>query len=188
LNKLSLNIPTSIWFCGLSGAGKTTISRELKLLIECRSHSGVVLLDGDELVELFSLKNVARSEEARTERVQKYLKLVGILLQTPNIIPVVVMINHSQKLRSMLKDSSLSGKYFEVFVNTSIDTCKNRDPKGHYQKAQNHESPQMIGLDLPFDIPENPDVEIIENLSPEESADLIFHELCEKGIFKLGPK
>ena len=182
MKKVSLKIPTSIWFCGLSGAGKTTISRELKLLIECRSHSGVVLLDGDELVELFSSKKVNRSEDARTERVQKYLKLVGILLQTPNLIPIVVMINHSQQLRNMLKESPLSGNYFEVFVNTSIDTCKNRDPKGHYQKAQNKQSPQMIGIDLPFDIPENPDVEITENLSPEESADFIFQHLFKKGI------
>ena len=182
MKKVSLKIPASIWFCGLSGAGKTTISRELKLLIEKRSYSGVVLLDGDELVELFSSKNVNRSEDARTERVQKYLKLVGILLQTPNIIPVVVMINHSQKLMDMLKESPLSGNYFEIFINTSIDTCKNRDPKGHYQKALNNESPQMIGLDLPFDIPENPDVKINETLSPYEAADFIFQHLCKKGI------
>lgn len=182
MKKVFLKIPTSIWFCGLSGAGKTTVSRELKLLIESRTTAGVVLLDGDELVELFSTKNIDRSEKARTKRVLKYLKLVGILLQTPNVIPVVVMINHSNKLRQMVKESPLSGEYFEVFVNTSIKTCKDRDPKGHYLKAKASETPQMVGVDLPFDIPDNPDIEISENLSPQESANLIFHKLCKKGI------
>ena len=186
MNNLSLRIPSSIWFCGLSGAGKTTVSCELKKIIENKTSAGVVLLDGDELVELFSSKNVDRSEGARSERVKKYLILVGTLLKTPNVIPVVVMINHSQKLRQMVKESPLSGNYFEVFVNTSIDTCINRDPKGHYQKAQNIEFPQMVGVDLDFDIPKNPDVEITESLSPQVAADLIFQQLCKKGIFKLG--
>lgn len=182
MNNLSLKIPSSIWFCGLSGAGKTTVSCEFKKIIENKTSAGVALLDGDELVELFSSKNVDRSEGARTERVKKYLTLVGILLKTPNVIPVVVMINHCQKLRQMVKESPLSGNYFEVFINTSINTCKDRDPKGHYQKAQNKESPLMIGLDLPFDTPENPDIEISEGISPKESADFIFQKLCQKGI------
>lgn len=180
----NLSKPTSIWFCGLSGAGKSTVSRELKHLIENETSAGVVLLDGDDLVELFSSKKVDRSEDARTERVKKYLTLVGILLKTPNIIPVVVMINHSQKLREMVKYSPLSGEYFEVFVNTSIKTCKNRDPKGHYSKAENIRSPQMVGVDLPFDIPDKPDVEINEDSTPQESADMILKKLKEKGIFR----
>lgn len=182
MSQYKLAVKTSIWFCGLSGAGKTTISHELKQLIENKTSAGIVLLDGDELVELFSSKHVDRSEDARKERVKKYLTLVGILLKTPNVIPVVVMINHSQKLRQLVKESPLSGNYFGVFINTSINTCQNRDPKGHYHKAQNIESPQMIGIDLPFDIPEKPEVEITEGLSPEESAGMIFQQLCKKGI------
>lgn len=182
MNKLSLQIPSSIWFCGLSASGKTTISSELKLLIEKKTNTGIVLLDGDELVELFSSKNIDRSEEARTQRVQKYLALVGILLKTPNVIPVVVMINHSRKLRQMIKDSPLSGNYFEVFVNTTIDTCKKRDPKGHYKRAQADISPQVIGIDLPFETPNTPDVEITEGLAIDEAAAIIFKKLCDKGI------
>ena len=183
MKTFSLTKPSSIWFCGMSGAGKTTVSLKLKNLIESQTGCGVVLLDGDELVELFSTKEVDRSGEARTERVRKYLSLVGILLKTPNVIPVVVMINHSQTLRKMIKESPQSGHCFEVFINTSIDTCKNRDPKGHYKKAEQSESPEMIGIDLPFDIPVDADIEIREGLSPEEASQAIFQKICQQGIF-----
>lgn len=183
MRKLVLNKPASLWFCGLSGAGKTTVSLQLKTLIEKKTETGVVLLDGDEMVKLFSSSHVDHSEDARTERVKKYLQLVGILLKTPNLLPVVVMINHSSSLRQMIKDSPLSGHYFEVFINTSIDLCKLRDPKGHYQKAEKSAVPQMIGIDLPFNMPGNPDVEISEKSSPEEAAETIFQQLCKEGIF-----
>lgn len=181
----SLSILSSIWFSGLSGSGKTTISKELKILIEEKTNTGVVLLDGDELVELFSSNTVDRSEDARVERVNKYLSLVEILLKTPNIIPIVVMINHSQKLRNMIKGSPKSGHYFEVFVNTSLATCQKRDPKGHYAKANKTDIPNMIGIDLPFDTPSTPDIEISEKLSPKQSAKLIFEQLIQDGVFTI---
>lgn len=186
LSKYSLKTPSSIWFSGLSGSGKTTISRELKQLIENQTNTGVILLDGDELVELFSSKIVDRSEAARIERVNKYLSLVAILLKTPNTIPIVVMINHSQKLRSMIKNSPKSGNCLEVFINTPLSTCQKRDPKGHYLIASKTDKPNMIGLDLPFDRPNKPDVETSEKLSPKQSAELIFKKLIHDGVFYNG--
>ncbi len=183
MKKNSLNKTTSIWFCGLSGAGKTTISLELKKVVETKTDTGVVLLDGDELVELFSSSSVDRSEQARIERVKKYTRLVSILLRTPRILPVVVMINHSHKLREMIKNSSEIGEYFEVYLNASLSTCEERDPKGHYKKSKESATPLMIGVDLPFDIPQNPDVVVNERVKPTDAAELIFNKLCERGIF-----
>ena len=175
---------SSIWFCGLSGAGKTTVSKALKELIETKTNAGVVLLDGDELVELFSSKQVDRSEEARIERVNKYLTLVGILLKTPRVIPIVTMINHRQELREMLRNSPLTGHYVEAFINTSLEICKQRDPKGHYAKAESNDCPRMIGLDISFEAPVNADISLTESNTPAESADLIFQELISQKVFR----
>lgn len=185
MSRYKLSIKTSIWFCGLSGAGKTTISRALKHIVEKNTNSGVILLDGDELVELFSSKSVIRSEEARLERVKKYANLVRILLKTPNVLPVLVMINHSHTIREKLQSSEEIGKYFEVFVNTSLKTCQKRDPKGHYSKAAETENPNMIGLDINFDIPDSPDVEIDESFSPGKAAEKIFETLKEQKVYTL---
>jgi adenylylsulfate kinase len=177
------NKQTSIWFSGLSGAGKTTVSLALKKLIEEQTDTGLVLLDGDELVKLFSSKNIERSEDARIERVKKYLNLVGMLLDTPRIIPVVAMIHHSQELRDMINDSEKSGHCFDIYLETSLSTCQARDPKGHYAQAAQMDSPNMIGLDMPFDIPNGPNISIPEKNSPQEAAQLIFDQLIKEKVF-----
>ena len=182
MNYYKWNKKTSIWFTGLSGAGKTTISLELKKIIESTTNSGVILLDGDELVEIFSTNTIDRSEDGRAERVRKYLNLVGLLLKTPRVIPVSVMINHSQKLRDMVSSSDKSGYCFQVYLEASLKTCQQRDPKGHYARAAQSDSPNMIGLDMPFDIPLSPNVSITENNSPEKAAQIIFNQLIKEEV------
>ncbi|MCH2207196.1 MAG: adenylyl-sulfate kinase [Lentisphaerales bacterium] len=183
MNSYKWNKKTSIWFTGLSGAGKTTVSLELKKLIESTTDSGVILLDGDELVEIFSTNTIDRSEEGRIERVKKYLKLVGLLLNTPRVIPVVAMINHSQTLRNMIETADESGHCFLIYLETELKTCQQRDPKGHYARAAQVKSPNMIGLDLHFDIPTSPDVSITEKSSPSEAAQLILNQLIKEEVF-----
>jgi adenylyl-sulfate kinase len=167
-----------IWFTGVSGAGKTTLSRMLRDKLS-EQFSSVVILDGDE-VRAFFERDLGMSREHREINVRRIaftaemLSRVGTTVIVANIAPYF---NVRDFIRRKVDN------YFQVYVRTTLDTVRERDVKGLYRKFDNGEITNMIGLDDPYQEPRNPDVVVDSSCeSAEESLRRILETLDQKEV------
>ena len=162
-----------IWLTGLPSAGKTTIAKELVPLLRARGWP-VELLDGDEVRRGLSsdLGFDRHSRETHAKRVT----FVAKLLARNGAIPIVALISPYRTSRREAR--AKIGRFVEAYVNTPIDTCRQRDVKGLYRRALAGEIKEMTGVDDPYEPPQNPEI-IVETLSvtPGQSAEYIVREL-----------
>ena len=172
---MDLNTDTNcFWITGLSAAGKTTLSQ---MLVEHLRSKGktVILLDGDELREIFSNKSFSR--EDRLEITLKYSRLCTILVnQKFNVvIGVIGLFNEVHQWNRQ----NIPG-YIEVFVDVPMEELKKRDPKNLYKKAMKGQIKNVYGVDLDAEFPKNPDVHLL--WSPGKSAENMMEDLLSKII------
>jgi len=177
-----LSDKASIWFTGLSASGKTTICQSLRALFREQIGIPMVLLDGDEVRKILFHESKLNSPDQRLQRIGKYIDLTHLLINAGDVLPVVACINHSPQGRDLVKDSGRVGQYFEVFVDTPLELCIERDPKGIYAQAFEGKNPYMIGVDVPYVSPEDPDVRLLPEHSPGQGAQMILQGLLDKGI------
>lgn len=164
-----------IWLTGLSGSGKTTLAVELKKELDAKNITTVVL-DGDILRNGLN-KDLGYTQEARKENVRRAAEIAKIIL-TSDVMVISAFMSPTEEIRAMLRDI-LGDLYFEVFVDTSLEVCIQRDVKGLYKRALKGELKNVSGIDAPFEIPESPDVVIsTETTSPEIGAKRIL-----EGVF-----
>jgi adenylylsulfate kinase len=166
-----------IWLTGLPSAGKTSIARELLPLL--RSEGWFAdLLDGDEIRRGLSadLGFDRRSREAHAGRVT----FVAKLLARNGAIAIVALISPYRTSRAHARQEI--GRFVEVYVNTPVAVCEQRDVKGLYKKARAGEIKEFTGVDDPYEPPESPEI-VVDTLrmSPRESAEFIRTELTRLG-------
>ncbi|MEP0917828.1 adenylyl-sulfate kinase [Leptolyngbya sp. DQ-M1] len=143
----------TVWFTGLSGAGKTTISQAVcQHLIE--QGLKVEHLDGD-LVRQTLTKGLGFSQADREENIRR-IGFVAHLLTRNGVIVLVSAISPYRSIRQEVR--SQIGAFIEVFVDAPLAVCEQRDVKGLYQRARNGEIPQFTGIDAPYEAPLNPEV------------------------------
>jgi len=143
-----------IWLTGLSGAGKTTIAKELIALFR-RNNVCPVLLDGDEI--RLAIEQTGFDEASRKAHNMRIGRLAALFEQQGH--PVIVsMISPYDDIRQSVR--ALCGRFVEVFVNTPLATCIERDPKGLYQKALKKQIDNFTGISAPYDMPLNAEIEI----------------------------
>jgi len=165
-----------IWVTGLSGAGKTTICRKIYGEIKPRIPN-TVLLDGDIVRGAFG--DLTHSEEDRVIQVSRLRAMCQILSDQGIIVIVAVLYAHPDLLawnRENLND------YFEVHLDASLNTVRDRDPKGLYAKAERGEMPDVVGLDIPWHPPQEPDL-IIDgdgSLTPDEQMRRVMDSLAKR--------
>lgn len=144
-----------VWLTGLSGAGKTTIAeaivREAKPCFP-----SLVLIDGDVIRDLFGA-GLGFDEEARKQQIGRIQRLAKFL--ACQNVPVIVSALYSNPELMHWNRLNLPD-YFEIYVDTPLDTVIARDTKGLYSKAQAGELLHVVGLDIPWHIPKNPDMVI----------------------------
>lgn len=176
MNKINNN-KKCIWLTGLSGSGKTTIATELKKELDAANITTVVL-DGDILRNGLN-KDLGYSEEARKENVRRAAEIAKIIL-TSDVMVISAFMSPTSEIRNMIRDI-LKDYYFEVFVDTPIEVCIERDVKGLYKKALRGEIKNVSGIDAPFDIPKSPHI-IIETTetSAKIGAKMILEKVFEK--------
>lgn len=166
-----------LWLTGLPSAGKTTISSELAPALRERGHL-VELLDGDEVRRGLSadLGFDRKSRETHAERVT----FVAKLLARNGAIPIVALI--SPYLSSRAHARSEIGHFVEIYVNTPIAVCQQRDVKGLYRKAAAGEIHEMTGVDDPYEPPASPDI-VVDTVqqTPAQCAQYILRELERLG-------
>jgi adenylylsulfate kinase len=144
----------TVWFTGLSGAGKTTIRMEVEQILRAQGCK-VEVLDGD-IVRQNLTKGLGFSKADRDENIRR-IGFVSHLLTRNGVIVLVSAISPYREIRDEVR--SRIGDFVEVFVNAPLEVCEQRDVKGLYKKARAGEIKQFTGIDDPYEFPLHPDVE-----------------------------
>ena len=171
-----------IWITGLSGSGKTTIAEGLELELHKRGYL-TKLLDGDN-VRTGINNNLKFSEEDRKENIRRIAE-VSKLFMIGGVILINCFISPTKEIRDQAKEIVGPKDFFEIFVNTPLEVCEQRDEKGLYAKARAGLIKNFTGIDSPYENPENPDVEIkTMETSIEESVQRILDNLLPRIEYK----
>ena len=167
-----------IWITGLSGSGKTTIAEGLELELHKRGYL-TKLLDGDN-VRTGINNNLGFSEEDRKENIRRIAE-VSKLFMIGGVILINCFISPTKEIRDQAKNIVGKDDFFEIFVNTPLEVCEERDEKGLYAKARAGLIKNFTGIDSPYENPENPDVEIrTTEISIDESVKRILDSLIPR--------
>lgn len=167
----------TVWFTGLSGAGKTTIRMAVEKELRDRGLA-VEVLDGD-IVRQHLTKGLGFSKEDRDENIRR-IGFVAHLLSRNGVIVLVSAISPYRNVRDEMRDRI--GDFVEVYVNAPLSVCEERDVKGLYKKARAGEIKQFTGIDDPYEAPLNPEVECrTDQETLEESAAKVLNFLKQQG-------
>ena len=173
----------TVWFTGLSGAGKTTISTAIERTLRDRGFK-LESLDGD-IVRQNLTKGLGFSKADRDENIRR-IGFVANLLTRNGVIVLVSAISPYREIRDEVRGRI--GNFVEVFVNAPVEVCEQRDVKGLYAKARAGEIKGFTGVDDPYEAPSTPEVECRTDLeSLEESVAKVLATLHERGFVSLAP-
>lgn len=155
--KLINQKPMCIWFTGLSGSGKSTVANALELELH-RQGKLTYILDGDNVRHGLN-KDLGFTEVDRIENIRRVSEVAKIMVDA-GLIVLVTFISPYRADREFARSRFNLGEFMEIFVDTPIEECERRDPKGLYKKARAGEIKNFTGLDSPYEIPNNPDFTI----------------------------
>ena len=168
-----------VWFTGLSGSGKSTIAYTLEHALMQRGHLAYVL-DGDNIRHGLN-KNLGFSAEDREENIRR-IGEVGRLFVDAGIVTSTAFISPYRKDRDQARETVGKDSFFEIFCDTPLDVCEERDPKGLYKKARAGELKGFTGIDDPYEAPENPELVIdTSKVSPQDASVRIITMLEKAG-------
>jgi adenylylsulfate kinase len=171
----------TVWFTGLSGAGKTTISRAVEKELKSYGYK-VEILDGD-IVRQHLTKGLGFSKEDRDENIRR-VGFVANLLTRNQVIVLVSAISPYRELREEVRQQIVN--FVEVYVNAPLAVCEQRDVKGLYKKARAGEIKNFTGIDDPYEAPLRPEVECRTDLETlDESVSKVLAKLRELGYLGL---
>ena len=168
-----------IWFTGLSASGKSTIANALDLELNKRGLR-TYILDGDN-VRMRLNKDLGFSPESRKENIRRISEVAKLFADSGTIVMTAFISPYREDRKSARE--VIGSDYVEVFVNTPVEECINRDPKGLYKKAIAGEIKGFTGIDAPYEEPLNPEINL-ENLSIEKSAEILINYLKQQCIIK----
>lgn len=167
----------TVWFTGLSGAGKTTITKAVEQELRSRGH-GIEILDGDIVRENLT-KGLGFSKEDRDENIRR-IGFVSQLLTRHGVIVLVSAISPYRAVREEVRGKI--GDFVEVFVNAPLAVCEERDVKGLYKRARAGEIANFTGISDPYEAPANPEIECRTDLETlEESVAKVLSTLEKLG-------
>ena len=176
-NNLNKHNSFVVWFTGLSGSGKSTICNSLEELLNNKKIN-TFTLDGDSVRNGLN-KDLSFTNEDRSENIRRVAEVSKILMNAGNVV-LASFITPFQQDRDLVKEIVGENNYFEVFLNTSLKTCIERDPKGLYQKSKSGLIKNMTGIDSKYEIPKSFDIEILEHNTIEESVEILYGLIKDK--------
>lgn len=171
----------TVFFTGLSGAGKSTIANALLVTLLEQEEKSVTLLDGDVIRKNLS-SELGFSKEHRDLNILRMGYVAAEITKHRGIALCAAIAPYETIRRSVRNSIEQYGGFFEVHVSTSVDVCEQRDRKGLYQKARQGILKNFTGIDDPYESPENPDVMLdTAQLSVIESVQKIMAAIKHKG-------
>jgi adenylylsulfate kinase len=153
--------PVVIWLTGLPGSGKTTLAESLNAAILKKGYF-TKHFDGDEIRKGIN-NDLGYSDTDRMENVRRTAEISRLFLDSGLVI-ICSFISPTREIRQMAKKIIGRDRFIEVFVNSPLEICEKRDPKGMYKMARAGLLKNFTGIDAPYEIPKEPDVEIRTDL------------------------
>ncbi|MDS3993520.1 adenylyl-sulfate kinase [Staphylococcus capitis] len=164
-----------IWFTGLSGSGKSTVSVALEKAL-FNEGKQTYRLDGDNVRHGLN-KNLGFSPEDRTENIRRIGEVAKLMVDAGSITVTAFISPYKQdrdNVRAILEDD----EFIEVYTKCSVEECENRDPKGLYKKARSGEISEFTGISAPYEAPDHPEIILdTEHESINQSVDRVIQYL-----------
>jgi len=154
-----------IWFTGLSGSGKSTIANALEKELHGLGKR-TYILDGDNIRQGLN-KDLGFTNADRVENIRRVAETAKLMMDA-GLIVITAFISPFRAERNMARELIGSENFIEVFVDTPLEVCEKRDPKGLYKKARSGIIPNMTGINSPYEPPEFPDLTLNENWDVKE--------------------
>ena len=174
--------PCLLWYTGLSGSGKSTVANAVDAMLfarQCHSY----LLDGDNVRHGLN-GDLGFSDQDRVENIRRISEVAKLFIDS-GLIVSTAFISPFASDREMAKGLLAEGEFIEVFIDTPIDVCEQRDPKGLYEKARAGEIKDFTGIDSTYDIPLAPSIHVkTAEKSIEQCAKQIIEHLVLKGFIQ----
>jgi adenylylsulfate kinase len=181
-NQLKGHKSMLLWFTGLSGSGKSTIANETLTALYTKGIHAYVL-DGDNL--RIGLNNdLGFSAKDRTENLRRIAEVSKIMIDA-GILTIAAFVSPLKENREQIKSIVGEDNFIEIFVNTSLEVCERRDTKGLYAKARSGEVKDFTGISAPYEVPENPDLEIrTDELTVEQTVEKVLNLINSRILLK----
>jgi bifunctional enzyme CysN/CysC len=172
--------PCVIWFTGLSGAGKSTIANCLERKLHDQGRH-TMLLDGDNIRQGLN-RDLGFTEAGRVENIRR-IGEVAKLMTDAGLIVITAFISPFRAERDMVREILSPGSFIEIHVDTPLEECERRDPKGLYRRARQGDIPNFTGIDSPYEPPLAPEIRLGTPAPPAgECADSIIDYLRGRGL------
>ena len=172
--------PCLLWFTGLSGSGKSTIANALDVALHKRGYH-TFLLDGDN-VRHGLCSDLGFSDGDREENIRRVGEVCKLFADA-GLIVMSAFISPFTSDRRMVRKLFPAGEFIEVFMDTPLETCEERDPKGLYRKARSGEIKHFTGIDSPYEIPSHPELRLdTSTMSVEACVDTLIAYLLERHL------
>jgi len=172
--------PAVLWFTGLSGAGKSTIANIVEKQLLVLGHH-TMTLDGDNVRHGLN-RDLGFSEADRVENIRRIAEVAKLFVEA-GLIVLVSFISPYRNERMLARDCVEDSEFLEIFVDTPVEECSRRDPKGLYQKAYAGQIRNFTGVDAPYEEPLDPEIRLPTlEASPEDLAGRVIDELRHRGV------
>jgi len=175
-------LPCTLWFTGLSGAGKSTIANIVEQALFLRGHHSF-LLDGDNVRHGLN-SDLGFNDNDRIENIRRVGE-VSKLFNQSGLIVLSAFISPFRSERELVRQLHNGHNFIEVFVDTPLKQCEERDPKGLYKKAREGKIKHFTGIDSDYEPPINPDIHLHPQTStPEQCAQIVINYLIQHQFLK----
>ena len=179
-NKLLNQKPFVLWFTGLSASGKSTVANIVEQKLYQMSYN-TYLLDGDNIRHGLN-NDLGFNEKSRVENIRRIGEVSKLFIDS-GIITLTAFISPFKSDRQLVRELFGNGQFLEVFIDSSLEVCEKRDPKGMYVKARAGEIKNFTGISSPYEAPLNPEIHVINNsITLDEASDKIIDYLLEKKL------
>ena len=180
--KIKNQKPCIVWLTGFSGSGKSTIANALEVKLHSLGYH-TYLLDGDNVRHGLN-KDLGFSEEDRVENIRRIAEVAKLFMDS-GTITITAFISPFVADRELARGLVEKDEFIEVFVDTSLAICEQRDPKGLYKKARKGEIKNFTGIDSPYERPTKAEINLKNDKMPvEESVKIIIEYLKNSGYIK----
>lgn len=169
--------PVVLWFTGLSGSGKSTIANNLEKLLHSNGQH-TILLDGDNVRHGLN-RDLGFTDADRVENIRRVAEVAKLMTEA-GLIVIVSFISPFRAERQLARDLMEPGEFVEVFVDTPLEECVRRDPKGLYKRALSGDIRNFTGLDSPYEPPEVPELHLCTMAADAENLAIQIRDFIER--------